>query len=238
LGWWQDLSSRDIIQYLGEEIVRGLEELALALGPLLLATTARRSLHRLALSTLADVLLVELTPEAVTIIGDENAPRRKERLINHGLVLGTCRGKQLAIFLPLVALRPLWTGLGLRSLTLFSIGSTFTPEEFRIAFADLIHLATVEVAQPSCQVLLSALSPSPDVLPALSQLCIRRMKSTEQEWLQNVIQLVNTFGTSNRPRPRLHILRLDQLTHASVSAEDIAQLQDYAERVLLRGSSV
>jgi hypothetical protein len=155
-------------------------------------------------------------------------------MINH---LGIFGNRQLTTCLPLVSLSPLWIGINLRSLTLIGTGFSFAPEEFRTAFAGLDKLDTIEVAQSSCPALLLALSLDPDVLPALSRLWIRRTRSTEQEWLELVIQLVDIFSVGDRPRHPLQLLQLDPLPHLPVSAYDLMQLEMCAERVLLQGSS-
>jgi hypothetical protein len=222
------------LKYYDDAGVEALKQLALALRPLLQAADARRPLHRLTFSSIRmSVIAMRLEPETGMTIGNGESANCDE----HGLYLGMFGHRELARHLPLVSLSPLWMGISLRSLTLIGIGFSFIPEEFSTAFAGLDKLDTIEVAQSSCPALFLALSLDPDILPALSRLWIRRTSSTEQEWIELVIQLVDTFSAGDHPRRPLQLLQLDLLPHLPVSAYDLMQLEMCAERVLLQGSS-
>jgi hypothetical protein len=225
---------------LGAASVKLLERLAMALTPLLLTAHARRSLHRLTLASVGGIIEVELTSDPVTFADADEPLNREERERYWGLFLGMYGDLQLTTPPHVVALRTMWMGLSLHSLTLIGNENAFSPEGLQAAFDGLDQVDNVEIVQIACPVLLSTLSADPVVLPALSRLWIRRsdhIEHTEQEWLEVVNQLVDTFGSGERPRPRLELLRLDELPHAPVSAEDIVQLEGCAERVLLRSSS-
>jgi hypothetical protein len=220
--------------------VKVLEQLALALRPLLLITDTCRPLRGLTLSSVGGIFEIELTSNTLSFADDNEPLSREDRRLYHGLFLGIVGDVQLTTTAHVVALRPIWTTLNLRSLTLIGNKHAFSPKGFRTAFAGLDQVNMVEVVQIACLVLLCTLSADSLVLPALSRLWIRRSdhtEHTEQEWLEVVNQLVDTFGSGDRPRPRLQLLRLDELSHAPVSSEDITQLEGCAERVLLRSSS-
>jgi hypothetical protein len=224
---------------LGAASVKLLERLALALNPLLLTSDARRSLHRLTLASIGGIIEVELTSDTITFADADEPLNRQERELYHGLFLGMYGDLSLTTPPHVAALRSMWMGISLHSLTLIGNENAFSPEGLQAAFDGLGQVDNVEIVQIACPVLLSTLSADPLVLPALSRLWIRRSdhtEHTEQEWLEVVNQLVDTFGSGKRPRLRLELLRLDELPLAPVSAEVIAQLEGCAERVLLRSS--
>jgi hypothetical protein len=223
-----------------EQSVKLLEQLALALRRLLSVTDARRPLRRLTFSSVGGIVEIDLTCDTQSFADDREPLNREERRLYHGLFLGIVGDVQMTEIPHVVALRPIWRSLSLLSLTLIGSKHTFSQEGFRTAFARLDQVNNVEIVQIACPVLLSTLSADPVVLPALSRLWIRRsdhIEHTEQEWLHVLNQLVGTFGSGGRPRPHLQLLRLDELPHAPVSAEDIVQLEGCAELVLLRSSS-
>jgi hypothetical protein len=222
-----------------EESVKVLEQLALALRRLLSFTDARRPLRRLTFSSVCGIVEIELTSDTLSFADDSEPVNREERRLYHGLFLRIVGDVHLTETPHVVALRPIWIRLGLLSLTLIGIKHAFSQEGFRTAFAGLDQVNNVEIVQIACPVLLSTLSADPVVLPALSRLWIRRsdhIEHTEQEWREVVNQLADTFGSGDRPRPPLQLLRLDELLHAPISAEVIVQLEGCAERVLLRSS--
>jgi hypothetical protein len=224
---------------LGAASVKLLERLALALKQLLLTADARRSLRRLTIASIGGIIEVELTSDTVTFADADEPLNREERELYHGLFLGMYGDLQLKTPPHVTALRTMWMEFSLHSLTLIGNENAFSPEGLQAAFDGLSQVDNVEIVQIACPVLLSTLSADPLVLPALTRLWIRRSdhtEHTEQEWLEVVNQLVDTFGPGDRPRPRLQLLRLDELPLAPISAKDIAQLEGCAERVLLRSS--